>query len=169
MKHSEIHHRDDLTGEHRLGDLGQLFLLLIFLTVWITDSFIFHYSTFLSKLIPLPIRLLLTFFVLWPSWYLAKNGLKIVFGEVRSKPGVIRKGVFNIVRHPIYLGCILFYLALVIGTFSLVSLAVLLIIICFYTLISRYEEKLLRKRFGKEYDEYLNEVPMLIPEIKKRN
>jgi protein-S-isoprenylcysteine O-methyltransferase Ste14 len=163
-----MHHRNDLTGEHLLGDLGQLILLIIFLTVWITDSFFFHYSTFLSKRIPLPIRLLLAFAVLCSSWVLAKNGLKIVFGEVRSEPCVIRKGVFEIVRHPIYLGCILFYLGLLIATLSLSAAVVWLITTGFYFFISRHEEHLLRKRFGKAYDEYIHEVPMLIPRIIRR-
>jgi protein-S-isoprenylcysteine O-methyltransferase Ste14 len=163
-----MHNRKDLTGEHLLGDLGQLILMLVFLGVWITDSFVFHYSTFLSKRIPLPIRLLLAFAILWPSWVLAKNGLKTVFGEVRSEPCVIRKGVFKIVRHPIYLGCVLFYLGLLIATLSLSAAVVWLIIIGFYLFISRHEEHLLRKRFGKAYDEYMHEVPMLIPRIIKR-
>ena len=42
-------HRSDLTGEHVFSDIGQLILLVIFLTVWIADSFVFKYSTFLTK------------------------------------------------------------------------------------------------------------------------
>jgi len=36
--------REDLVGEHMLSDLGQIILLLIFLIVWIADSFFVHYS-----------------------------------------------------------------------------------------------------------------------------
>jgi len=38
-------HWEDLTGEHRLGDAGQLVLFIIFMAVWITDSFFFKYSS----------------------------------------------------------------------------------------------------------------------------
>jgi hypothetical protein len=42
-------HRGDLTGEHAFSDMGQLILLVIFLVVWIADSFVFKYSTFLTQ------------------------------------------------------------------------------------------------------------------------
>ena len=42
-------HRSDLTGEYAFGDMGQLILLVVFLVVWIVDSFVFKYSTFLTK------------------------------------------------------------------------------------------------------------------------
>jgi hypothetical protein len=32
--------RDDLAGEHRLTDVGQLILAVLFLGVWITDGLI---------------------------------------------------------------------------------------------------------------------------------
>lgn len=169
MKRLGKHHHEDLTGEHRLGDLGQLIFLFIFLTVWTTDSFIIHYSDNLSGLIPLLIRLPLAVICLVASVYLARKGLSLVFGEIHHQPAVIQKGVFGIVRHPIYLGCLMFYLGLWILTFSLISILIWIIITVFYYIISRHEEKLLLKRFGKDYDDYMNEVPMLIPGIVKRN
>src|SRR4030042_195968 len=39
--------RDHLTGEHHIGDAGQAILAILFMAVWITDSF-FEYSTFLN-------------------------------------------------------------------------------------------------------------------------
>jgi protein-S-isoprenylcysteine O-methyltransferase Ste14 len=100
--------------------------------------------------------------------YLAKTGLSVVFGEKRQKPCVIRKSVFNYVRHPIYLGEILLYLGLVILSISLAAMFVLSGIVLFLHYISRYEEKLLLARFGDEYSEYMREVPMLIPRLRKR-
>jgi protein-S-isoprenylcysteine O-methyltransferase Ste14 len=161
------HDRDDLVGEHRLGDLGQLILLVIFLIVWIADSFIFNYSTGLAKFIPLYIKLPVAIGVLFCAGYLARIGLKIVFGEVREEPVIIREGVFNIVRHPIYLGAILIYIGLFLLTISIVSLIVLIIIILFYHFIARYEENLLLQQFGKDYEKYKKEVPMWLPKIKR--
>jgi len=100
--------------------------------------------------------------------YLAKAGLNIVFGEVREEPGVIRKGVFGIVRHPIYLGSILFYLGLLALNFSIIAGIIWVVIIIFYYFIAQHEEKLLVMKFGKEYEEYMREVPMLIPLIKRK-
>ena len=76
---------------------------------------------------------------------------------------MIDKGVFAIVRHPIYLGSILTYLGLLCFSLSIASTAVWILIIVFYWLISRYEEKLLIGRFGDEYLEYRKKVPMLFP------
>jgi len=160
--------RPDLAGEHFFGDLGQLIFLIIFLAVWILDSFIFHYSTFISKYIPLIIRIIFSAIILIYSGFLARSGLKIVFGEIREEACVIRNGVFKIVRHPIYLGAILLYLGLIVLTFSLLSAFIWILIIIFYYFISKYEEKILTKEFGNSYLQYMTEVPMLIPRIFKR-
>ncbi len=160
--------RQDLTGEHFLGDLGQIILLIIFLALWIVDSFFINYSNFISKYIPLFVKTPLSIIILFSAGYLAKTGLNIVFGEIREEPSVIKKGVFGVVRHPIYLGSILFYLGLLIFTFSIMATIIWIIIIAFYCFISKHEEKLLLEKYGKDYEDYMREVPMLIPRIKRK-
>lgn len=156
-------HRGDLTGEHAFSDMGQLILLVVFLVVWIADSFVFKYSTFLTQYISNYIRVPIALIVLVLSGLLAWAGLKIVFGEIREEPQVITTGVFSIVRHPIYLGLILLYLGFILLSLSLLSTLVWFIIIIFYYIISKYEEKLLTQRFGSVYEEYKKKVPMLFP------
>ena len=129
-----------LTGEHRWGDLGQLILLVLFLGIWITDSFIFHFSTFLIDVVPNAVRIPAAGLVLLSGWYLARRGMKEVFGTERSAPGVISTGVFKIVRHPIYTGAFLFYLGAILTTLSIASAGFWIVIIIFYILIARYEE-----------------------------
>ena len=165
MSHKQKRHdnRKDLIGEHTFGDNGQLILLAIFLIIWITDSFFFNYSTSLQDKIPNSIRISIGFPILIISGILAKYGLGTVFGEVREKPEIIEKSVFKIVRHPIYLSSILLYLGLTILTYSIASAVVWIVIVIFYYFISKYEEKLLIKKFGKEYKSYMERVPMLIP------
>jgi protein-S-isoprenylcysteine O-methyltransferase Ste14 len=97
--------------------------------------------------------------------YLAQQGMKIVFGEERAAPAVIEKGVFGLVRHPIYLGCILFYAGLVMFTFSLSAAVICIAIMAFYHYIAKYEERILLTRFGKKYVEYTESVPMWIPRL----
>jgi len=82
---------------------------------------------------------------------------------------VIRKGVFSIVRHPIYLGAILFYLAMLVFSFSLVAAFIWVGVIIFYFYLCKHEEKLLTEIFGKDYEKYKSEIPMLVPRIIKRN
>ena len=167
--HADKHQaRTDLTGEHKLGDAGQIALACLFLLIWTADSFFLKYTTMLNHYVPFGIRMLFGVVFLVLSGYLAKTGLSIVFGEKREKPHVIRKGVFGIVRHPIYLGEILFYVGLLMMSISLASAVVLLAAILFLQFISRYEEQLLLERFGEEYSDYMHDVPMLMPHFRKR-
>ena len=160
--------REDLTGEHTAGDTGQIVLAFLFTAIWITDTFLFKYTTFINHHVPLAVRIPLGVVLLLLSGYLARTGLSIVFGEVREKPGVIRKSVFNVVRHPIYLSEILLYLGLLMLSISLTAALVWVIAIGFLHYISRHEERLLLARFGEEYEQYMREVPMWIPRFFKR-
>lgn len=162
------HHHEDLTGEYIAGDAGQVILALLFAVVWVADSFFLEYTTFLNQYVPPVIRISFGVLFLALSGWLAKTGLSIVFGEKREKSVVIRKSVFNIVRHPIYLSEILLYLGLLILNISLAAAVVWIIGIVFLHYISRYEESLLLARFGKEYEQYMKEVPMWIPRLRKR-
>lgn len=157
--------RKDLIGEHKIGDAGQLIFAVLFLVVWITDTFIFKYSVFLNDIIPNSVRLpiALTLFIF--SAYLSMSGLRIIFGEVREKPEVVRKGVFGIVRHPIYLSEILVYIGLLFVSLSIASAVICVFAIIFLYFISRYEEKILLEYFGEDYKLYMQDVPMWIPDI----
>ena len=168
MPHGTRRHRDGLTGEHVLGDAGQLFFFCLFVVVWVVDTFFLKYTTFLNQYIPFIIRVVPGAIVLFLSGYLAQTGLAIVFGGEQKNPGVIRKGVFNYVRHPIYLGEILLYFGLLILSMSLGAAFVWLMTIAFLHYISLHEEQLLIAHFGKDYERYMREVPMWIPGIKRK-
>jgi len=160
--------RDDLSGEHTVGDVGQIILACLFAVMWIADTFFLKYTTVLNSYVPLGIRIPFGVILLVLSGYLARKGLSVVFGEKRERPSVIRKSVFKVVRHPIYLSEILLYLGFLMLSISLAAVFVLLIAILFLHYISRYEERLLLARFGEEYREYMQEVPMWIPRLRKR-
>jgi protein-S-isoprenylcysteine O-methyltransferase Ste14 len=160
--------RKDLAGEHVLGDLGQIIFSVMFLVVWITDPFFAKHSAQFSEYAPLYIRIPLAIAISIIAGYLAKKGLNTVFAEVREKPIVIRTGVFGVVRHPIYLGAILFYLSLLAVSFSLVAGLVWVVIILFYIFLCRHEEKLLIEKFGNDYEQYKLETPMLLPRLIRR-
>lgn len=161
-------HQSDLTGEHALGDAGQIVLACLFAATWISDTFFLKYTTSLNHYVPLGIRIPFGGVLLVLSGYLARTGLSIVFGEKREDPGVIRKSVFNLVRHPIYLSEILLYLGFLMLSISLATAFVWVIAILFLHYISCYEERLLLGRFGEEYEQYMRDVPMWIPRLWKR-
>lgn len=169
IKYNRREDRNDLAGEHVWGDTGQLILLLIFVVVWIGDSFIFRYSTFLSNYISIYIRLPLALPILCGSIYFGWSGHRILFNEIREGIAVIRSGVFNRVRHPLYLGSLLFYLVLIVLTLSIFSFVLWIGIFTFYQFISRFEEKLLLNKFGSEYGNYMSEVSMWIPRCRIRS
>ena len=157
--------RPDLIGEHKIGDAGQALFAILFGSVYVADSFFFNFSTCLNEIVPNIIRVPAGILVLILSGYFSMTGLKIVFDEVREKPEVIRKSVFGIVRHPIYMGEILLYLGLLLFSISIASAVIWLLAIVFLHYISRYEEKILLDYFGEEYKIYMQEVPMWVPKI----
>ncbi|MFH0756414.1 MAG: isoprenylcysteine carboxylmethyltransferase family protein [Bacteroidota bacterium] len=156
-----------LTGEYRWGDAGQLVMLVLFLGVWVTDSFIFRYSTFLRDTVPDYVRITAAGVVLFCGWYLARGGMRAVFGTEREKPEIISSGVFRIVRHPIYAGALLFYLGAILITMSIASAVFWLAILAFYIFIARYEERILFKEFGEDYRAYKRKTGMLFPKFRQ--
>lgn len=160
-------HHDNLAGEHKYGDAGQATIASLFFIAWITDTF-FKYSTILNQYIPISIRIPLGIVLFMLSAYLAITGLYIVFGKKRAELVVIREGVFRVVRHPIYLSEILLYAGFLILSISLTAIVIWIIGIGLLHYISRYEEKLLIARFGKDYEQYMKEVPMWIPFLRRR-
>lgn len=160
-------HNEKLTGEHKAGDIGQLILFLLFMALWISDMFLM-YSVFPNEYVPEVVRLPIGIILLIVSGYMAGTGLYIVFGKQSQSTGVIRKGVFSLVRHPIYLSEITLYLGLLMISISLAAALILFIAIFFLHHISRYEEQLLLERFGDEYKQYMREVPMWFPRFRHR-
>jgi protein-S-isoprenylcysteine O-methyltransferase Ste14 len=160
--------RDDLTGEHACGDAGQILFALLFFGVWIADSYFLRYTTQLNEVVPALARKPIGVVLLCASAYCAWSGLSIVFGEVRQNPSVIRKGVFGVVRHPIYLSEVLLYLGLLMLHLSLSAGVVWIGASGFLYYLSRHEERLLLKRFGEEYESYIRDVGMWIPRVRRK-
>ena len=152
-------------GEHPYGDLGQIIILIGFMAIWILDSFVFRYSTFLSAYVPLYLRLILAGLMLVPAIYLVRSGHRAASDEVLSSSRLLTDGAFSRVRHPLYLASLLFYLFLIALTLSLISLLVFMGIFIFYNIIAAYEEKFLEKKFGQEYIDYRKKVPRWIPRL----
>ncbi|MFX0100081.1 MAG: methyltransferase family protein [Candidatus Hodarchaeota archaeon] len=167
-KHS--HHardRDDLTKEHPWCDRGQLILLIVYIATWILDSLVFQLTTFISNFVPAVLQWILTIAFVILGIYLLKASHDIVFGERRDPPVVIEKGVFKLVRHPMYLGGIFMYVGLFFGSFSLLCLALLVVVIVFYDMFAGYEEKKLEEKYGQAYVDYKKRVPRWLPRLKK--
>ncbi len=147
-----IHH-EEMPGAHLL----QIVHLVIFSVIWVLDSFIFHFSTFLATFILLVVRVVFAVSVLVLGFGLAAWGHWLLFNK--KLQGLVTVGIFAYVRHPMYLGYILAYLGCILGTLSLLSLIPWLFIIRLYIKMVNYEEQRLEQRFGEEYTEYKRKVP----------
>jgi len=75
--------------------------------VWGIDSFYLRlfapFDTLWFLLATVPISLV----IMVLAMRTIRSAHDIVFGEVRQVPSVIRKGVFGVVRHPMYTGSLL--------------------------------------------------------------
>ena len=86
--------------------------------------------------------------------------------RMRSDHQLIRTGPYARVRHPIYLGMLLFLLALAVALGHWVQLVVALPVFFVGTAIrTRLEDGLLERTFGETFRDYRNSTPALIPRI----
>lgn len=97
--------------------------------------------------------------------YDLKEFLGLDFNETKKKSELQIEGVSSIVRHPIYTGLLLFLWG-AFGYFTTEAYLVTAIALTIYIRIGIYfEEKKLVQEFGKQYEKYQKEVPMLIPKF----
>jgi protein-S-isoprenylcysteine O-methyltransferase Ste14 len=89
-----------------------------------------------------------------------------IVARVRSEHELVTGGPFAWVRHPIYLGMLLFLLSLAIATGHERALPFAVPVFVIGTLMrTTREEKLLRARFGAAYDQYAQQVKRFIPGV----
>ena|ERR1700724_1070116 len=78
---------------------------------------------------------------------------------------LITKGIYCQIRHPAYLGIILFFLGGPLLLSSLYGFLVLTLMIPIRLYRIKIEEMMLTNRFGKEYEDYVKRSKKLIPRI----
>jgi protein-S-isoprenylcysteine O-methyltransferase Ste14 len=146
---------------------------------WKRDPMFWSYSILMF----LPIILVFVFynynsfdFLVYTGWILLVSSVVVIFlagGEFRKKGGALKgesivhttvlvdSGVYAVVRHPQYLGFILFVLALVlISQHWLSILSGVLGSALFYKDILR-EEQMSVEKFGDDYKRYMERVPRM--------
>jgi len=154
------------SGEHPLGDLGQIIGLGVFMALWIVDSFVLRISTGLADVVPPAVRLSAAGLVFLSAVYFIRAGHRAVEGDEPQPRKLIREGAFGRVRHPLYAGSLMFYLSFVLATLSLLSMAVWGALFVFYDAIASYEERGLCRAFGPQYREYRGKVSKWLPRPK---
>ena len=157
--------RSGLLEEHPWGDVGQIVLAIVFFAVWIVDTFFLHYTTFVNSQVSFGLRASIGIVNVLVALYLARSSMRIVYGETRETPRVIREGVYGIVRHPMYLSEILLCAGFLLFSLSLAAACIWLVAIGFLQVIARYEERALLAHFDKDYRNYMQEVPRWLPRM----
>ncbi len=160
-----------LGSEHPLCDKIQSVILILFLAAWSLDTLsylLFRVSTILAGLNSFPLLL----FPALASWglgiYLASKSHGAVLPETAGQPRLIESGVYSWVRHPMYLGTLLFCLGFFFAMVSLLSLGILVVFFVFYDRMATYEEKDLIRVLGETYSAYQKRVPKWCPKLYKR-
>lgn len=161
--------RSGLGSEHPLCDKIQLIMIILFFIAWAIDTFSFYikgYSTVVSGLISFPILLLPAILLIIIGLYLVSESHKVIFGEKNQTNKLINTGVYTWVRHPMYLGILLFCLGFFFLSPSIFSLVIWIIFFILYNRMAAFEEKDLVKILGNQYISYQNQVSRWIPKIQ---
>lgn len=160
-------HQHGIGAEHPQSHLVQFSCLIFFLVVWILDLLILQLTKEIGDSIPLVLRFsFFSFLFIIALLFIRSSHDNVLAPSVESKKLVI-EGVYSFVRHPMYFGTLLIYLAFIMLSFSLVSVIPLVISLFLYNIIAKYEEKELEKIFGDEYLEYKRKVNRWFPIINK--
>lgn len=106
--------------------------------------------------------------LLVPGARVATKGVREVtlrVAETHRPDKVVTTGVYSMVRHPQHLGALMAHVGISFLLSAWYSLLFTPLMIVLIYLISRKEEEELTKEFGKEYEDYKEKVPMLIPRL----
>lgn len=147
-------------------------MIILFFVVWVIDTisfFIFGYSTVVVGLISFPLLILPASVFLILSLYLVAKSHNVVFGGTNDHQKLLDSGVYAWVRHPMYLGILLFCLGFFFLSTSLISLGIWIAFFIIYDKMATYEEQDLVKILGKDYKFYQNRVSKWLPGIRIRS
>jgi protein-S-isoprenylcysteine O-methyltransferase Ste14 len=101
-------------------------------------------------------------FAAWSMWSLGKSyGIRL---DVFAGHHLKTDGPYAIVRHPMYLGVVLFHIGATLALESVLLLIATAVIVVPLTAVRiGYEERVLREAFGDRYATYQRTVPALLP------
>jgi protein-S-isoprenylcysteine O-methyltransferase Ste14 len=86
------------------------------------------------------------------------------YAAVKAGHHVVDTGPYRLVRHPIYTGLLVGWMAMGLLKGTALALIGMLLMIVGFWLKARFEERFLRQQLGAEaYDAYSRRTPMLIP------
>jgi len=170
-------------GKQKGTEIGEIYGLisgwgffLFWIGIWVSPQPRFVIQILQNLLISLSavdwsiplLHLVICILLLIPSVWLAISGVKettLKTAETHRAEKIVTRGVYSIVRHPQYLGGLLSHIGISFLLSAWYSLLSTPLMVVFVFLISRKEEEELIREFGKEYEDYMEKVPMWIPRL----
>jgi protein-S-isoprenylcysteine O-methyltransferase Ste14 len=80
-----------------------------------------------------------------------------------------KEGLYGVIRHPQYTGIMLAVFGQIVHWPTIVTLALFPVIVLVYIRLARKEERAMIGRFGMEYRDYMEHVPMFFPRVGGRS
>ncbi len=120
------------------------------------------------QIVAIPIAALGVYMVIWVGMAFVRQGRGTPI-PIEPPTRLVTNGLYRYVRNPMYVGAILTVLAeaAYFGSFYLVLYAAGLWAMLHISLVV-FEEPQLKRRFGKDYERYMIEVPRWIPRFTIR-
>ncbi len=146
-----------------MGDGLQVIAMLIFIGAIVFDFLLLGNPQKNNELISIWMRLPFSLFLFGAGAWMAIHGIQVVFGEYRQEPVLLKGDLFAYTRHPIYLGAILVYFAVLLLVLSPLAGAVFLGVLALYQWLAKHEERCMLEIFGEAYRDYQRRVPMWLP------
>lgn len=143
----------------------------IALSIFIPSPPLFRESVFGENFYLIPLILGLTIAILGQVIRALTIGLKYIVRGGKGKKvyaeDLVTDGIFNHCRNPLYVGNIMMCLGVGLISNSLFFVIFVVPVFCFiYQAIVLAEENYLRNKFGKQYDQYAQDVNRWIPSLK---
>ncbi len=137
---------------------------VVIMSILIFDGVVFNFSTRVLSFIPWWIRIIICGIVLFFALVFIIKSHRALFSKEKHGPShVVTSGVFEQVRHPMYLGILLVHFAFILFMMSLIALAAWFVVIVIYDRLASYEEKVLEEIFGEEYHKYKERTSKFLP------
>lgn len=157
---------DHLGKEMPYSHLLQFLCFFAFIITWVVDTLFLSISKELNDSIHIIFRVFAFVITLIFGYYLMRKVHEVALDEsTEEERKLITTGVFSRIRHPLYLGTMMFYLSFIFLYISLLSIIVFVFIAIIYDILARYEEKDLVRLLGSEYEDYIKKSSRWIPYI----
>ena len=156
-----------LLGQTLVATILVLFLKYLSIFLNISEQSIVDFFTYPVNLIPHPynwVGILLIpigmFLVIWGNYSLLWTG-RIDFKDrepMQRPKNLVLTGAYKFTRNPLYFGCILIMLGLVIVWRSIVTAFLLFLVYLLFRFFIKREEIILEEEFGKKYRKFKKRV-----------